>query len=155
MPLFVFRCGACNREFEELCNRDDIEKKECPDCGNMSERKVATSFGISTRVSRGDTLVSRKEIDKAVGAAAEKNWQGYDERWKSIYKKIQEERRSGKEIKEVILNPDKSGRVVPFENLGDRKEQVFRKKYSAEYTNQITNRNKDGNKTPVIIKNSG
>lgn len=154
MPLYVFKCDDCKREFEELCSADKRDDPfSCPDCGNLAKRKEVTSFGVSTKINPRDTLVSRKEIDRAVGAASEKRWNTYNDMWSRIYKERREARREGRDIREITVR-DKGG-VVPFENLGDKKEQGFRKNYAKEYTEQITKKGKDGNKTPVVMKKTG
>lgn len=152
MPLYVFECPSCSREFEELCKSAE-DKKQCPDCGKDSVRKEVNSFGVSTKLdARRDTIYSNKEIDKVVGAASDKQWQGYDDRWNKIYKERREKRRAGKEIKEVVINPGSGGKVVPFENLGSKSEQKFRQNYSSEYKKQIVEKGKNGDNTPVIMK---
>lgn len=152
MPLYVFRC-ACGREFEDLC-ATDTTTQNCPDCGQQAERKIAQPFGIGTKINpRTETVYSRKEIDKVVGAASEKRWEGYNERWKRIYQRRREARRAGQDLKEVTIKPDSSGKVVPFEHLGNKSERKFRQGYSHEYKKQITQQGKDP-KTPVVMKNS-
>lgn len=148
MPLFLFKCESCGREFEELL-KDSVDMRDCPDCGNSAKRKIDVSFGINTKLNpRHDTIYSSKEIDKVVGEAANKSWEGYDKRWESYYKKRRELRRKDKDIKEIAINP-KEGSLI--EHLGTRKEQEFRKEYGKQYRKQITEKNKDDN-TPVVMK---
>lgn len=151
MPLYVFKCSACAREFEELC-KADAKAPDCPDCGNSSERKVATTFGIGSKLDpKRDTIYSRKEIDNVVGNAADRAWEGYDARWRDYYKRRQEARRSGKKINEVVIKPGSDGKVSPFEHLGSKKEQEFRKEYGKEYRKQVTDTGKKSD-TPVVMK---
>jgi putative FmdB family regulatory protein len=151
MPLYVFKC-VCGREYEELCSVGE-QVKACPDCGQTAKREVATPFGISTKIdSRTETVVSPKEIDKVVGEAAAKRWEGYDRRWDRIYKKRREERRAGRPVSEVTIKPDSNGKVSPFEHLGNKREQEFRRDYGKQYKKQITDKGKSPD-TPVIMKN--
>lgn len=150
MPLYEFRCTLCRREFEDLSSAEDKDKpRSCPSCGKTEgiERKIS-SFGINTTSAPGDTLVSSKEIDKAVGAASDKGWEG----WNKYYENRRAKRREGKDLKEVVVGKEAGGNVKPFEHLGDPKEQAFRKNYSKEYKKQITEAGKDGDKTPVVMK---
>lgn len=152
MPLYVFRCGECKREFEELCKSME-DRKPCPECGKEVTREEVNTFGISTKLDpRRDTIYSNKEIDKVVGSASQRQWEGYDQRWSRVYKERREKRRAGKEVREIVVNPGSNGKVVPFENLGSKIEQKFRKDYSSEYKKQIVDKGKDGNKTPVVMK---
>lgn len=151
MPLYVFKCLSCDREFEELC-KADAASPACPDCGNASERKIATTFGISSRLDpKRDTIYSRKEIDNVVGNAASHAWEGYDSRWRDHYRRRREARRAGKELKEVIIKPESNGKLSPFEHLGTKKEQEFRKEYAKEYRKQVTDAGKKSD-TPVVMK---
>lgn len=151
MPLYVFKCNACEREFEELC-KTDSGPLPCPDCGNTSERKVATTFGINSRLDpKRETIYSQKEIDKVVGDAASHAWEGYDARWRDHYRRKREARRAGKELKEIEIKPGSDGKLSPFEHLGTKKEQEFRKEYSKEYRKQVTDAGKKSD-TPVVMK---
>lgn len=154
MPLYVFKCESCSREFEELCKAiEGSEAKVCPDCGHQAHRKVAAPFGISTRLdARRDTIYSSKEIDKVVGEASTRQWEGYDKRWQDHYKKRRDARRAGKDIREVVVQPGSDGKVVPFENLGTKNEQAFRKEYTKEYRKQVTEKGKSGDTTDVVVR---
>jgi putative FmdB family regulatory protein len=155
MPLYEYRCVDCGREFEELSSFEDKDNKRvCPSCSKDTIERKVSSFGISTTINpRVDTVYSPKEIDKAVGAAAEKRWESYDEKWKKHYDERRKQRQEGKELKEVLIdNKGPDGKVHPFEHLGTKKEQSFRKKYTQEYKKQITDTGKDGNKTPVVME---
>ncbi len=43
MPLYEFRCPACDRVFEELRRAGDEGEAACPDCGRPSARIVSLS----------------------------------------------------------------------------------------------------------------
>lgn len=153
MPLYVFKCDSCGREFEELC-KGNVEEvsSNCPECGNQAGRKVAATFGISTKLNpKTETIYSRKEIDRVVGDAANQAWEGYDSRWRKYYRQRQESRRSGKEPREITIKPGSDGKVSPFEHLGSKKEQEFRREYGKEYHKQVTSTGKKPD-TPVVMK---
>lgn len=153
MPLYLFKCENCRREFEELVKfSEEKSTAECPGCGREVKREVAAPFGVSTKLNpKQDTIYSRKEIDKVVGEASAKSWEGYDQRWNSYYKRRREERRANKQVKEVTIKPGSNGKISPFEHLGTKKEREFRKEYGKEYNKQITEQKKDS-ETPVVMK---
>jgi putative FmdB family regulatory protein len=43
MPLYEYRCPACDRIFEELRRAGDDGDAPCPDCGRASPRVVSLS----------------------------------------------------------------------------------------------------------------
>ncbi|MGD9609074.1 MAG: FmdB family zinc ribbon protein [Desulfovibrionaceae bacterium] len=43
MPLYEFRCPACDHVFEELRRAGDDGDAPCPDCGHASPRVVSLS----------------------------------------------------------------------------------------------------------------
>jgi len=45
MPLFDYKCGACNHEFEELVGVQHgvKEPRKCPECGKLKVKKVMSS----------------------------------------------------------------------------------------------------------------
>jgi putative FmdB family regulatory protein len=43
MPLYEFRCSACDRVFEELRRAGDESAAACPDCGRPASRIVSLS----------------------------------------------------------------------------------------------------------------
>jgi putative FmdB family regulatory protein len=149
VPLYEYRCVSCRREFEDLSTVEAMDsQRSCPSCGKTEiERKIST-FGIQTTASQGSTLHSPKEIDKAIGAATEKSWEG----WNKYYDDKRKKRREGKDVKELVINKGADGKVTPFEHLGTPKEQAFRKNYAQEYKAQIADKGKDGSVTPVVMK---
>src|ERR1044071_3407286 len=67
MPIYEYRCGACDRTFEELL-RSSNEKISCPSCASpdvkrlLSDRHRSTSHGfvrIFGRRFRGDRHQTR------------------------------------------------------------------------------------------------
>lgn len=146
MPLYEFKCLECEHEFEELIpyeKRD--EKRACKICGGDSERKYASTFGIHSDLNpKSDTIVTDKEIDKVVGKAAEKRWEGYDEKWRSRYEARQKKRRKGK-VPEIINMPkDTDGKYSPIMHLGDDKQRALRKEYSEALQEHRAKREKKG-----------
>jgi putative FmdB family regulatory protein len=151
MPLYEYRCTLCKREFEDLSPSDKKDDpRPCPSCGKIDgiQRKIS-NFGVNTTITPGkDTIYSPKEIDKAVGDVSAKRW----EAWDKYYEDRRKKRREGKDLKEIIVDKGKDGKVAPFEHLGSPKEQEFRRNYSKEYKEQIIDKGKDGDETPVIMK---
>jgi putative FmdB family regulatory protein len=143
MPLYTYKCTACGHEFDEIVKFDNRDiKQKCTECEADSERKVAVPFGYnSTLDPKRDTIVTNKEIDKVVGAAAEKKWEGYDERWKQKYGDRQNNRWKGKETKTVELPKDGASPVMV---LGDKKEQAVRKEFSQALQQHRVERVKKG-----------
>lgn len=153
MPLYEYKCADCGREFEDISSYDDRDnKRPCPSCTKDNNQRKISSFGVHLEADSRDTAYSPKEIDKVVGAAADKRWETYHAGWKDTYENRRKNRLAGKEVKEVIIDKGPDGAVHPFEHLGDKKEQGFRKEYSQEYKKQIVDTGKNGDKTPVIMK---
>lgn len=49
MPLYAFRCTACDHAFDQLLSlRDDQEAVRCPEC-RSSVRRVVSVFATSSR----------------------------------------------------------------------------------------------------------
>lgn len=146
MPLYEFRCRSCGHEFEEILsynNRDNGVK--CKLCGNESERKIVSSFGIHNSLDpKRDTIVSNKEIDKVVGAAAEKKWEGYDGRWKNRYEQRQQKRWKGKKPEIVNIPKDSDGKYTPVMHLGNKKQRALRKEYSEALQEHRAERKRKG-----------
>lgn len=124
MPLYVFKCDECTLEFEQLLPYDDRDEPQvCPNCNSEAPRKQVTSFGISSKLDpKKDTIHTPKEIDKVVGAAAEKSWEGYNEKWKGKYEERRAARWKGKKTKEVMVDSPS-----PVMELGSKKEKDIRK----------------------------
>lgn len=153
MPLYEYRCGDCGREFEDISSYEDRDnKRSCPSCTKENIQRKISSFGINSGIDSSSTVYSPKEIDHVVGAAADKRWETYHAGWKNTYEARRRERLAGKEVSEVVIGKGSDGVVRPFEHLGDKKEQAFRKDYSREYKKQIVDTGKDGDKTPVVMQ---
>jgi len=60
MPLFEYRCLACQSEFETLVRSGDVPA--CPSCGSTSLEKQLSMFAVS---SQDTQLRSRKRLGTA------------------------------------------------------------------------------------------
>lgn len=147
MPLYRYICTECNLEFEELKKyeqRDD--KTKCPDCGSVeSKRVIPVSFGIKTILNpKKDTIYTPKEIDKVVGADADKKWQAYDERWKKRYEEQRAKRWQGNTPETINMPKDKDGKYSPIMHLGTQEDRQLRKDYSEALKEHRKEREKKG-----------
>jgi putative FmdB family regulatory protein len=123
MPLYVYKCEGCGHEFEDLVSypkRDD--PKACTKCGKGSKRLEVTIFAMSAKPASGTTLVSPNEIDRAVGADAEKRWNWLETR--------RNKRWSGLKPRPIETPRGKDGSFRPVEVLGEQKDKKLRKVYS-------------------------
>jgi len=142
MPLYVYKCEGCGHEFEDLISyakRDDV--KPCPKCKTGSKRKEVTEFGFSVKADKGATIISPKEIDKAVGADADRRW-NYIEARKN--KRHDGWRRGGLKEMEISSAKDKDGTFKPVGVLGDSKIRGLRKVYSDALAEHRAARQKRG-----------
>lgn len=137
MPLYVYRCNKCSHEFEEIVAYDRRDNEiSCPKCGALSTRLAATTFGIASKANPRDTLVSPKEIDKMVGADADRRWE-------------QLEGRRGKRRKRWVPKPlnvprNADGSFRPMEVLGDVNTRALRKEYSEALSEHRAERKRKG-----------
>jgi len=47
MPLYEYRCTACQRAFETLVSRWDAPSPPCPECGGASARQLSV-FSVAS-----------------------------------------------------------------------------------------------------------
>jgi putative FmdB family regulatory protein len=96
MPLFEYRCNACDVDFEELLlQSDDIRQYSqmhpCPQCRELSPRiasAVNFAFKAPPRQSAGSGVHGQSgvhdldypSVDKAVGRSASKRWDAANKR---------------------------------------------------------------------------
>lgn len=66
MPLYEFECPVCEHVFETIRTSSQSKKAPCPECGALAKR-ILSAFGIGTQN-------QHQNIDRAVGADAEKRW---------------------------------------------------------------------------------
>jgi len=147
MPIYCYSCSECELQFEELKGFDNRDSRTpCPDCGADSKRMEVTSFSFKSSVPdhRRDTLVSPKEIDLAVGAASEKSWEGYNERWKKRYEEDRKKRWAGKTPQEINIPKDPDGKYSPIMHLGDKRERGLRKEYDSALKEHREERKRKG-----------
>lgn len=146
MPLYTYKCTICGHEFDEIIKyekRDEFQP--CKLCGEKSERKVATPFGISTKLDpKKDTIYSRKEIDKVVGSDSDRKWQGYDERWRKRYQDRQKSRWGDKDPQKIEIPKDSDGKYSPIMHLGDKKARTLRKDFSEALKEHRAERKRKG-----------
>jgi len=107
MPNYIYKCNACEVEFEELLiNLDDIKKYSehhpCPECRRRSKRVKVNPVSFSFKAPGGQTQGSGvhgqsgvhdldyPNVDKAVGRSSSKKWEYYNER-KSVRDKARRE----------------------------------------------------------------
>ena len=46
MPIYEYRCGACNHEFEARQKMSEDPLKACPDCGKDELKKLISAVGF-------------------------------------------------------------------------------------------------------------
>jgi len=46
MPIYEYRCGACNHEFEARQKMSEDPLKACPDCGKEELKKLISAVGF-------------------------------------------------------------------------------------------------------------
>ncbi len=75
MPLYEYRCPACDREFELLVRGTTVPA--CPTCGSTSIEKMLSLFAVS---SEGTEMRSREKLgasQRARSAASQKEREHY------------------------------------------------------------------------------
>ena len=40
MPMYEFKCEACEHEFEVLMGANDPKPRKCPECGRLKVKKI-------------------------------------------------------------------------------------------------------------------
>jgi putative FmdB family regulatory protein len=64
MPIYVYRCEACEVEFEELVPSSTAPAPPCPSCGSGDPTRVYSSFGTKWR----SPLVNWHRVGSSWGA---------------------------------------------------------------------------------------
>jgi len=55
MPLYEFRCKACNHPFEQVCKTGTQESEiYCPQCGKREVRRRDSTFFSASKSGSGD-----------------------------------------------------------------------------------------------------
>ena len=65
MPIFDFRCSACNEEFEALVRGGN--SVVCPGCGSAKLEKLLSLPAIKTEHTHGMAMQAAKRRDSAAG----------------------------------------------------------------------------------------
>ena len=146
MPIYKYVCSECSLNFEEIVKFERSDNMECPVCGAASERQFPDSVSVKTSLDpKRDTIVSPKEIDKVVGADADKKREiiekrknknastpqfGFDEKYHASYKARQDKRRQGMNPIEMEIPQDADGKYTPIKHLGDDREKKLRNEFS-------------------------
>ena len=60
MPIYEYRCRACNREFEAVI-LPKSDPTACPECQSTDLEKLLSSFGVSTDGTRSFNLKSGRK----------------------------------------------------------------------------------------------
>ena len=164
MPIYKYECSGCSLKFEEIVKFEDSGDLECPECGAPSKRQFPDSVSVKTNLDpKRDTIVTPKEIDKVVGADAEKKWEKIEERkaskeapkfgfdkevggvdYHEIYKARQEKRRQGRVPEEINIPQDADGKYTPLKHLGGEKEKALRNEFSEALTEHRAKREEQG-----------
>jgi len=142
MPLYVYKCQECGHEFEEIVTYNDRDsEKPCTMCGKDSRRVEVTPFAFSVKTDKGATLVSPKEVDKAVGEDAEKRWSWLENRKN---RRLEGWKKGG--LKDMSLSKGRDGSFKPVSSLGDSKVRGLRQEYSEALAEHRAERSKKGEK---------
>ena len=146
MPLYTYRCQNCNLEYDELVKMDERDgKRSCKRCGGPAARKVGVRFGVHSALNpKKDTISTPSEIDRVVGAASEKKWAGYNEKWRKRYEERQAKRWAGRTPEVISLPKDPDGKYTPVAHLGDAKERATRQEFSTALKEHRAEREKKG-----------
>jgi len=67
MPIYEFKCNACNHLFEELVPMNTTgEGQKCPECGHVGARRLVSAFAAHG-LENGHIAVGQKltSLDKA------------------------------------------------------------------------------------------
>ena len=69
MPIYEYRCGSCEHEFEELVSMG-APAPPCPKCGQASERQLSgLTMGRKTVVGKKAQLHdAKRSAEKAAGS---------------------------------------------------------------------------------------
>jgi putative FmdB family regulatory protein len=75
MPLFEYRCEACEQVFEKLVRAQDTEPIVCPACGSDKLERLLSSFAVDSEAGRqrnlqiGRSLAKKANKDKNIAEA--------------------------------------------------------------------------------------
>lgn len=69
MPVYVYRCSACEQVFEKLLlsfNTDEVARTQCPSCGAAAPRDYATHTFASPSIGTTGDLAEDPDPYKAM-----------------------------------------------------------------------------------------
>lgn len=73
MPIYEYRCPACEHELEELVSSPSAPAPPCPKCGKVTERQLSgLNLGRKTRVSKKAMEHDAKRSAERAAARAKK-----------------------------------------------------------------------------------
>ena len=78
MPLHDYTCNQCSLQFEALVSKKTKDDVACPGCGQHTSRRVsapATQF-----TGKGLKTTDYPDVDRVVGADADKRWESIQSR---------------------------------------------------------------------------
>ena len=58
MPIYEYRCGGCDTEFEQIVLKNTVPR--CPTCQSEDLQRVLSSFGVSSESTRQMNLHSER-----------------------------------------------------------------------------------------------
>ena len=76
MPLYSYSCKSCNTKYEKIVTFSEPEAP-CPICNTVNSKNPDVVHPANFSMS-GPTRIS-PEVDKKIGASAEKRWLEYEE----------------------------------------------------------------------------
>jgi len=77
MPVHTYKC-KCGIKFDKIVSKNNMDSINCDGCGSSTKRILsapATKF-----VSKGFRSTDIPDIDKVIGADAEKRWEALEDR---------------------------------------------------------------------------
>jgi putative FmdB family regulatory protein len=66
MPLFDFRCRACDRLFEALVRPQDVDPPRCPSCQSTDLERQLASFAVSSEEKTRAAATKKRQKEAAV-----------------------------------------------------------------------------------------
>lgn len=116
MPIYEYKCGSCNLQFESLKKSSEgTETMDCVRCGKTAHRMVSV---FSSKISGG---TMKESVDMTIGREADRRWQGYYDR--------QSKRHGDRKPQSVEAPVSKDGKFMPVMGLGNTTEKTKRVEY--------------------------
>jgi len=68
MPIYEYRCGGCEHQFEELIrNRNDETNVACPECASNIVHKMLSAFAVGRSRSAAPAPAACMDASQACG----------------------------------------------------------------------------------------